>query len=111
MLLKLEQCFSDEKGAAEALTLLDSCGAELSERGRARIQLAILKLSKGDLEKLRHYVEVAELDYRDVLAWAEYPEQMDTGASRFNSQPEVIREIEERDRKQYLDWLQGDECK
>ena len=29
-------------------------------------------MSGGDLEKLAHYLEVAEKDYRDVLYFAEY---------------------------------------
>ena len=40
-----------------------------------RVQLAIIKLcdeGKG-LSALDHNVNVAKLDYRDVLAWAEYP--------------------------------------
>lgn len=70
-----------------------------------RVQMAILKLSGGDQEKLRHDIDVAKTDYRDVLAWAEYPEQIDTGASQFNSEPDVINAIMKRDRAQYLAWL------
>ena len=39
-------------------------------------QLAILKLScKETKEKLREFVAVAKRDYRDVLFWAENPEE------------------------------------
>ena len=37
-----------------------------------RVHWDILELSKGDLEKVRHYVEAAHTDYRDILYWAEY---------------------------------------
>ena len=40
-----------------------------------RVLRAVLTLSEGDLERLRHYSEVAETDYRDVLYWAETPRQ------------------------------------
>jgi len=40
-----------------------------------RVQLAILILSNGNLDELRRMVNVASIDYRDVLAWAEYPEE------------------------------------
>lgn len=40
-----------------------------------RVQLAILAMANGDLDQLRHMVEVANTDYRDALAWAEYPEE------------------------------------
>jgi hypothetical protein len=60
---------------ARVLELLDSYGGESYERERERVQLAILKLSEGNEEKLREFVAVAKRDYRDVLFWAENPEE------------------------------------
>jgi len=37
-----------------------------------RIGWDILQLSKGSLESVRHFVQAAKTDYRDVLYWAEY---------------------------------------
>ena len=34
-----------------------------------------MKLSEGNEEKLREFVVVAKRDYRDVLFWAENPEE------------------------------------
>jgi phage-related baseplate assembly protein len=69
---------------ARVLDLLDSYGVESDERERERVQLAILKLSAGSEEKVREYAAVAKRDYRDVLFWAEYPEEsrLDTPAKR-----------------------------
>ena len=69
---------------ARVLELLDSYGVESFERERERVQLAILKLSGGSEEKLREFVAVAKRDYRDVLFWAEYPEEsrLDTPEKR-----------------------------
>jgi hypothetical protein len=39
-----------------------------------RIAWDILQLSKGSLESVRHFVQAAKTDYRDVLYWAEYYE-------------------------------------
>jgi hypothetical protein len=66
------------------LELLDSYGVESYERERERVQLAILKLSAGSEEKVREFVAVAKRDYRDVLFWAEYPEEarLDTPEKR-----------------------------
>src|SRR5436305_14816332 len=64
-----------ESAYARVLKLLDSYGVESHERERERVQLAILKLSEGNEEKLRQNVDVAKRDYRDVLFWAEYPEE------------------------------------
>ena len=69
---------------ARVLELLDGYGMEPDERERERVQLDILKLSGGSEEKVREYVAVAKRDYRDVLFWAEYPEEsrLDTPEKR-----------------------------
>jgi hypothetical protein len=69
---------------ARVLELLDSYGVEPYERERERVQVAILKLSAGSEEKVREYLAVAKRDYRDVLFWAEYPEEsrLDTPEKR-----------------------------
>jgi len=69
---------------ARVLELLDSYGIESYERDRDRVQLAILTLCAGCEEKVREYVAVAKRDYRDVLFWAEYPEEsrLDTPEKR-----------------------------
>ena len=58
---------------ARVVSLLDAYGTQPYERDR--VHLAILALSHGNEEKLREYIEVAKRDYRDVLFWAEYPEE------------------------------------
>jgi len=60
---------------AEIAALLDAYG----DADAVRVKLAILKLANGDASKVRHYVTAATQDYRDVLAWAEYPGLMDKG--------------------------------
>ena len=64
-----------EDSCPRVLELLDSYGVEWYERERERVQLAILKLSEGSEEKLHEFVAVAKRDHRDVLLWAEYPEE------------------------------------
>ena len=66
------------------LGLLDKYGIESSERERERVQLAILKLSEANEEKVREFVAVAKRDYRDVLFWADNPEEarLDTPEKR-----------------------------
>jgi len=73
-----------ESARARVLELLDRYGVESYERERERVQLAILKLSGGSEEKLREFLAVAKRDYRDVLFWAEYPEEsrLDTPEKR-----------------------------
>jgi hypothetical protein len=38
-----------------------------------RVLLSILRLSEGDVERLRHFADVARRDWRDVVLWAETP--------------------------------------
>jgi hypothetical protein len=37
-----------------------------------RVRWDILELSKGKLDKIGEYLKAAQIDYRDVLYWAEY---------------------------------------
>jgi hypothetical protein len=79
----VHKCFP-EGARARVLELLDTYGVESYERERERVQLAILKLSEGNEEKLRNFVAVAKRDYRDVLFWVENPEEakLDTPEKR-----------------------------
>jgi hypothetical protein len=70
------------KPVANIMEILDLYGVEPHEGERARVQLAILKLSEGNDDKLLHFVEAAKQDYRDVLLWAETP---DSGSSSADS--------------------------
>jgi len=73
-----------ETSCARVLELLDTYGVESYERERERVQLAILKLSEGNEEKLHEFVAVAKRDNRDVLFWAENPDEakLDTPEKR-----------------------------
>jgi hypothetical protein len=52
-----------------ALTILAGYGDEPDEAEPARVQHAIIRLSGGDLDRLRYYTNQAKQEYRDVLAW------------------------------------------
>ncbi len=86
------------------MAILVLYGKESYESETERVQIAVLKLSDGDLEKLRENVKAAKNNYRDILAFAEYPEQMSRDTWRMSDKEEVKR-IQERDRRQYLNWL------
>ena len=63
----------------------DSVTAALnSYRGpeRARVRLAILVLADGDAAEVHNLVQAASEDYRDVLFWAESPEESGSGTRR-----------------------------
>lgn len=43
--------------------------------GRSRVQLAILQLAAGDLNRVGQYTDRALHDWRDVLFWADHPKE------------------------------------
>jgi hypothetical protein len=89
--------------AAEAANVLAQYGTQAHEREEIRVHVAALKLSEGSLERLRELVTHAKRDYRDVLAWAEYPEELRTATWRLP--PAEQTQIRTADRAQYLAWL------
>jgi hypothetical protein len=103
VIAKAKQCFPNED-QGKIMGILDLYHGPEKER----VQISILKLSGGDLEDLRAEVESAKRDYRNVLAYAEFPEEMSEWA--MSDKEEVNEEEEkrmrERDRQQYIDWLQ-----
>jgi hypothetical protein len=73
-----------EARVADVLHLLEAYGTESYERESERVRIAIVALSDGDETKLRQFVAAAKRDYRDVLFWAEHPDEsrLDTPEKR-----------------------------
>ena len=69
---------------------------------RTRLQLAMLKNADGDILRLAQQVQLAEIDFRDVLAQAEYPRQSQTPPG------EITEDMQLEDRRDYEAWLRGD---
>ncbi len=101
---KARMVFAD-KDLDAVMADLDAYGTEPHEANRERVQLAILKLSEEQkLGSPTSYVDAAKQDFRDVLAWAEYPSQMDAGPNS-GCDPDGARRNRELDEQQYQDWL------
>lgn len=80
---------------------------QYSNGEKYRVWASLVKLSERDLIKLKENTNLAIRDYRDVLAYAEYPEY--TATVGFNSEKFTQKEINEiikRDYKQYSEWLE-----
>lgn len=86
----------------EAARVLGQYGTRPHEREAIRVRVAALKLSDGSLEQLRELISHAKRDYRDVLAWAEYPEEMRRLTWRLPASEQI--RIRTADRAQYLAW-------
>jgi hypothetical protein len=89
---------------AEVLAILDEYGASDRHRERDRVQLAVLKLAKGDSQALLGALSTALIDYRDVLAYAEYPTDSMNGWN-YKYQPGEHERVYEEDWNQYQQWL------
>ena len=99
---KVRQVFPD-RDPDEILAVLDSYGREGCEAETARVQLAILKLCDEEgRDDPGSYVTAAKADYRDVLAWAEYPNQMRQSG---NLDAEARAKLKLLDATQYEQWL------
>ena len=89
----------------DVMSILNDYGTEGGQHSISRVRLAVLKIADGDLQALRREIDVAKRDYRDVLAYAEYPEYMQK-VSPSAEPAEVERErIIRADWKQYQFWL------
>lgn len=79
---RLKESFGDRSGAA-ALLLADLAPApdcsEDADETACRLMLAAIKVSDGDLNRLRLWVEAARLDPRDLIAAAEYAGELQSG--------------------------------
>jgi hypothetical protein len=84
---RLDALFAGPARQTAAELLITSCGTNLpfcealDSRGLERIRFATLKLSHGDLAELRRAVEIAQIDWRDVLVAAGFGH--DTRAHEF----------------------------
>ena len=87
----------------EATNVLAQYGTQVHEREDIRVRVAALKLSGGSLDRLRELVATAKRDYRDVLAWAEYPEELRSPTWRMPAADQA--RIRAADRAQYIAWL------
>lgn len=99
LLAKIRQVFPDADPADVQRQLDGYAGPE-----RLRVQLAILKLCDEDRrDSPRHYVDTARQDHRDVLAWAESPQQLrpDWFSLSVTDRAKVVK----ADRQQYARWL------
>ena len=92
---------SEKRKAVEAT--LRQYGTESYENEPARVRLAVLKISGGDPELIQRNIATAKQDYRDILAYAEYPRQM--GQDSWKLSTDQNRALVVADRQEYEAWL------
>ncbi len=106
VLAKVRQMFPNDD-SAEILAILNLYGAQPDAPERERVELACLKLSEGNKDKLLSSVRTAIGDPRDVLAPAEYPGFCKIGYVGVDKLDSAGRsKLIYEDLRQYLSWLQ-----
>lgn len=105
---KLADAWPTEEDRAAARAELSRYGVESYEQGSERVRLAIIKLSEGTLGELRRMTDAAKRDYRDVLMWAESPEEAKAhwavSPNLTDEQHRELKAIRRRDRAQMDAW-------
>jgi hypothetical protein len=105
---KVAATWPSDADRARARGVLGRYGAAPHEREVDRVQLAIIKLAEGSLDELEKMAAAAKTDYRDVLMWAEYPEEASAtwsvGPHLSGDQKRELARIRKRDREQYDRW-------
>jgi hypothetical protein len=77
-------------------------------REKPRVILACLKNASGDVEKLKGELVNAEGYWREIISEAEYPNYTKKMFRMDRLSVEEQERIIERDKNQYLNWLNGD---
>ncbi len=90
---------------ARVLTILHEYGTGERHREINRVRLAVLKIAAGSFDGLHSAIETAKLDYRDVLAIAEYPEYLRSVRPPEGLSSGEKQRIIDADWKQYSEWL------
>jgi hypothetical protein len=110
---RVERLWVGEEDRRRVCEALATYGREDYEREADRVRLAILKVGEGTVEQVLTLVSTAKQDFRDVLMWAEYPEQGRADWSRrmelTQAEKDRLAEIRLRDRQQYEKWLKESE--
>lgn len=70
-----------------------------------RVQMTVVKVAEGSIERLPGIVATAAIDRCDVVAWAEYPRQLAAGGSAVSSDPRGHADRVARDRAGHERWL------
>jgi hypothetical protein len=97
---KLARMWPDADLRRRAQQELTQYGREPREREVERVQLAVLKLSHGRIDRVSELVATAKQDPRGLLRLAEHPRQRGRAAG-----DEAEEEQRTEDMREYWDWL------
>jgi hypothetical protein len=99
---KLAAMFPDDFTRRRVRKVLGDYGGKSREREPDRVRLAILKLAGAELRSVEKYTGYACEDYRNILAWAEYPRQ---AREWVMPDADAKQKMIEADLTEYENWL------
>lgn len=102
----IKKLFPETDKRQRVTEILERYGNASWQHEENRVRLAILKLAGVNTEMIQYFTVQACRDYRDVLAMAEYPNQM-ANPYMMKNDPEGASELVQEDLKQYKDWYLG----
>ena len=79
----VEKIFEPGDQAEASRRLIEQCGDNLpfcddqDEFKMERIRFAALRISRGNLDDLQEAIDLAKIDWRDVLVWARFADRLD----------------------------------
>lgn len=74
-----------------------------SESGRNRISADVLKLANGNLKAVEKYIELSNIDFRDLISLAENPRCSELGFEAMEKPG--IEKVFIEDWEEYTEWL------
>ncbi len=103
---KVRMVFASSE-ATEVIEILEALDFGLSSDEMNRVRLGIVKLcSEEGRERLEVFCAGAKRDYRDILFWAESPNEAKLTVAQ-RTEPLRVRAARKRDRQEYQAWLES----
>ena len=103
LVMKLGMIFPNATTRERVIAILNQYGTEPYEKEIVRVRLDILKLAGNSIEEVEKWVDIAKKDYRDILASAEYPNEL--LAPTWKMPKHEVSRIRATDRNQYEEWV------
>lgn len=103
---KVSQLFP-EQDRERIMDILNWYGHGACQPAKESVQLAVLKLAQNNEEKIRKLIDLALVDRPEDVLWPAEEPNFSAVKDVASLAEEEIKRIQEKDRKQYLDWLNG----
>lgn len=102
----LKAMYPDKSKRDEIEGKLNSYGKESFHREQERVKLGVLYLASQEPDRLEAFIELACMDYRDLLCAAEYPHSSKRWGLKEKA-PEKYKKLQDKEETEYLAWVES----